>query len=460
LISGEVFRPLEFVKKSPEEQAKIILNMLEIPWSTNDIQTWFGELPGVNYEAHILQVLKQIETLYYTQREAINREVKVLEAQVTGIKNELPPNYDGEKWRAEKVSEYYGKVARAEEINRKIAAAQSAIEGLQGRIDAIKANAELDKQTKKNAFDRQRSDGREFRQFINEKISKIEAVIAGAEESLQVKYKSISDNYALDLANENADYQRKLQELKEQYEKNLAKLELQFMDKRNAAKVAVDNEVSISNGQVAKCKESLAAKEQELLSIDSLEEQSMQSIGEKMAEQINAVNAEVGNAQKILDETKPIDTMPLTAAAEKVVNMQSYLREFDRMDDMIKTKIAPRQELAQTLTARIETARTMPMELLKVAAVPIPEIAVDGDGKIRIGKTLLDGLSEGEQLELAVRMASAQAGDLRVVCIDGISKINQADRKWLDEKMVTDDLQYFLLDTNDSDLNVKIEGVI
>jgi len=37
--------------------------------------------------------------------------------------------------------------------------------------------------------------------------------------------------------------------------------------------------------------------------------------------------------------------------------MQSYLREFDRMSDIIKTKLAPRQELSQTLTARIEKAR-------------------------------------------------------------------------------------------------------
>ena len=69
-INGDIFRPLEFVDKSPTEQAKIILNMLEIPWTLADITNWFGEIPDtVNYEAHILQVLGQVVAFYFAQRE-------------------------------------------------------------------------------------------------------------------------------------------------------------------------------------------------------------------------------------------------------------------------------------------------------------------------------------------------------------------------------------------------------
>lgn len=463
LISGEVFRPLEFVKKSPEEQAKIILNMLDIPWSTNDIQTWFGELPGVNYEAHILQVLKQIETLYYTQREAINRELKVLEAQVKGIKNELPPNYDGEAWRVKKVSEYYGKVAQAEEANRKLVAAQNAVQGLQDRIDAINTNAELDKQTKKNGYDQKRSEGREFIQFINQKIEKANEAISGASGKLAAELKQITAEGMTEITEAELNLQDEIRKLRAAYEKHIQSINESVTYSKEQANLKMQTDVDAKKVELANCKNSIVAKEQELLSIDSLEEQSIQSIDEKTVEQIKTINAETGNSQKIIDVTEAINTEPLQAAAEKVAHMQSFLREFDQMDDMIKTKIAPRQELAQTLTARIETARTMPMELLKVAAVPIPEIAVDGDGKIRIGRTLLDGLSEGEQLELAFRVAKAQAsqlGDLKVLCVDGIDKVNKADREWLDKYMATDDFEYFCLTTCDGDLTVKIEGEI
>ena len=73
----------------------------------------------------------------------------------------------------------------------------------------------------------------------------------------------------------------------------------------------------------------------------------------------------------------------------------------------------------KVLTARIDKGREMPTELLKTAALPIPGLSVDGEGKIRIGKTLIDGLSEGEQLELAFRVAKAQAGQLKLIWMAG-----------------------------------------
>lgn len=456
LINGEIFRPLEFVKKSADEQAKIILNMLDIPWTMDDISAWFSEIPGVNYEAHILQVLKQIETLYYNSRESINREIKVLEAQVAGIRNELPPNYDGEHWREQKVAEYYAKVAQAEEVNKKIVAAQNLIEGLESRIATIKAESEADKQSKKNAFDRQRADIREFKQFVEQKIEKAQAVIDGISESLASAANNIKQELSLDIEKENSEYQRRLQELKEVHETKIATLREDAQMRQGNAEIHFASKEAAAKDEIAKCRNSLAAKDQELLNIDSLEKQSLASLEENTLQKIEAENIKAGNA-KSESEKEPIDITPLSEEADKVANMQSFLREYDRMKDIITNKLSPRQEQAQTLTARIQKARELPMELLKIAAVPIPEIAVDGDGRIRIGETLLSDLSEGEQLELAFRVAKAQAGELKVICIDGIDKINEADRKWLEHEMETDDLQYFVLSTQDGDLRVEIK---
>src|SRR5665648_1278552 len=118
----------------------------------------------------------------------------------------------------------------------------------------------------------------------------------------------------------------------------------------------------------------------------------------------------IGNARKILHERRVVEVDPLRLAADKVATMQSSLRDFDLMASMIREKLAPKEELSKTLTARIEKGREMPKELLTIAALPIPGITVDSDGNIRIGETLINGLSEGEQLELAFRVAKAQAG--------------------------------------------------
>ena len=437
LINGEIFRPLEFIKKNPDEQAKIILNMLGIPWTMEDIKSWFGEIPSdVNYEAHILQVLKQIEKLYYDQREAVNREIRVLEAQVSGIRNELPPNYDGEYWRSQKVQEYYGKVAEAEEINKKIVTARTLIGGLENRIAAIMAEAEADKQAKRNHFDRQRNDIREFKQFLSHKIEKNRESIQQVDQKIQQAEETL-----------NLELQRKIQALKEEY-----------LLKKEQSRRNIKAEAESLEQQIAEWQKSMAAKEQELASIDQLEEHSLKAIDERVQQQIETENAKVGNAKTVLETIKEIDVEPLRQQANEVAHMQSYLREFDRMTDIIKTKLAPRQELSQTLTARIAKAREMPMELLKIAAVPIPGMAVDGDGRIRIGQTLISDLSEGEQLELAFRVAKAQCGDLKVICLDGINKINDSDRTWIEREMETDEYQYFVTTTIDGDLQVEIKG--
>lgn len=456
-ISGEIFRPLEFVKKDPAEQARIILNMLEIPWTMDDIANWFGEIPkDVSYEAHILQVLKQIEATYYNQRESINREIKVLEAQVKGIKDGLPPNYDGEHWRQQKVSEYYGKVAEAQEVNRRIENAKSLIEGLENRIATIRAEAETDKQSKKNAFDRQRAENREFTQFLNQKIGKAETIITGAGAKLESLSKAVDQELELNIQKEESDYQEKLRELKAEYEEKVKAHRENAVVAKGLLKKNTDAEVTKANDDIAKCKNSLAAKEQELLNIDTLEEQALAAVDENAKQRIETENAKAGNA-KTEAEKEPIDIEPLQKEANKVADMQSYLHDFDRMEDIFKTKLAPRHEQSMVLTARISKARELPMELLKIAAVPIPGITVDGEGRIRVDGTLLDGRSEGEQLDLALRMAKAQAGELGLICIDGISKINPSDRKWLEDEMATDDLQYVVLDTTEGNLNVEIE---
>ena len=434
LINGDIFRPLEFVKKSPDEQAKIILNMLEIEWTKDNISAWFGEVPTVNYDAHILQVLKQIEQGYFEQRESVNREIRVLEAQVQGIKNDLPPNYDGDKWRAMKVQEYYSKIAEAEEVNKKILAARNIIEGLEERMATIAANAESDKQTIKSQQDRKRSDIREFKQFIAQKIEKNEEAVKQVDARIQQTEKEL-DN----------ELQAEIQKLKEQYGQ-----------KKEAARHTIRSEVKELEKQTAEYRESLAAKDQEFANIDAMEEQIINSIDDTAKERIETENAKAGGAKTILNELQEIDTEPLTKNAEEVANMQSYLREWERMVDIIREKLAPRQESAKTLTAKIKKARELPMELLKTAAVPVPGITVDADGKIRIGETLIDGLSEGEQLELAFRVAKAQAGELKVICLDGINKINVSDRKWIEEDMETDEYQYFVLTTEDGDMQVKI----
>lgn len=438
-INGDIFKPLEFVSKSPTEQAKIILNLLEIPWTMDDISNWFGEIPdSVNYEAHILQVLGQIVAYYFDQRAAINQEIVVLKAQIAGYRNELPPNYDGNEWREKKVAEYYAKVHDAEQVNRAIDSAKNLIEGLEGRITTVKAEAESEKQAKINQMSQKRNELKEFKAFLENKITTAQNELNQSE----AKIRQSNDTFDLEL-------ERKIQELKDTY----------LFQKERAKKIIMDCDVE-TQSLIASYNQSIATKDQELLNVDELEAQSLLAISEKTDERIKTEDAKAGNARETLVNTKPVEVEPLRLAADQVAHMQSYLRDYDLMASMIREKLAPKEELSKTLTARIEKGREMPMELLKIAALPIPEITVDSDGLIRIGQTLIDGLSEGEKLELAFRVAKAQAGELKLICLDGWNKINPSDREWIEKEIAEDEYQYIILETTDSDLTVNIDGDI
>ena len=457
-INGDVFRPLEFINKNSTDQAKIILNLLDIPWNMDDIQNWFGECPSVNYESHILQVLGQIVAFYFEQRASINSEVVVLKAQIAGYRNELPANYHGEFWREQKVSEVYGKVARAEQVNNQIKEAQNLIEGLERRIATVKAEAETEKQVKLNQFSQKRNEIKEFKLFLDQKIEKSTEIVLGIAGRLKDSKASIDNETSLKVAKLNAQYEADCRELRRKMEDTLLDIRGAGVVSLSAATDALDAEKHKAKSDIATYENSIATKDQEYANIDELKTQSLLAISEKADEKIKTEGAKVGNAQETLDFLESIEVEPLRKAADEVATMQSYLRDFDLMSSMIREKLAPKEELSKTLTARIEKGREMPKELLKIAALPIPGITVDSDGNIRQDGTLIDGLSEGEQLELAFRVAKAQAGELKLICLDGWSKINPSDKEWIEKEITEDEFQYLLLLTDDGDLNVKIEG--
>lgn len=157
--------------------------------------------------------------------------------------------------------------------------------------------------------------------------------------------------------------------------------------------------------------------------------------------------AKAGNAQKIVAEIEKIDVGPLKATADEATKMKEYLREWERMNDIIREKLSPKETRSAELTSKIQKARELPKELLKTAALPIDGLAVDEKGRIRIDGTLLDGLSEGESIDFAFKLAKVQAGELRVICVDGWQNLGGEMQERIIESAKEDDLQYFITET-------------
>lgn len=434
LVNGEIFRPIEFIKKDAKEQTKIILNMLSIDWTVDDIKTWFGEVPEADYQLHILQILQQIETGYYKERESINREINLLRANIEGIKRDLPPNYDGEEWRSVNLQELYKKLSDAEESNKRLQEAQAIIQGLAIRIEDIR-------QRSSNATEGKRLDYKRQRDAHAEAIKRFE-------EKIQQEQSSIDD----------ADRRiiEAVSRIDGELEQAIERLKTQYAGKKQAAKEEIQHEVNLSREFIADYREQLAEKRTALANIDEHERKDLLKITDHELALIAAENEKSGNAQQVVDTVEWIDPAPLQQTADNAAKMKEYLREWERMKDIIREKLAPKEERSAALTAKITTARELPKELLKTAALPVEGLSVDDKGLIRIDGTLIDGLSEGEALEFAFKLARAQAGELKVICVDGWQNLGSKQREII-ETAKQDDYQYFVLETVDGqDLNIEI----
>lgn len=430
LINGNIFRPVDWVNLPVMEQTKSILNMLKIEWTMEDILNWFGEEPSnVEYSQHILMVLKAIETKYYKDREEINRQVRELKSQMDVIKKELPENYNGDEWKDLKVQEYYNKVAEAQKINNYINEAKMLQEGIQGKIDTINANAENDKSKVQMKFKDQRQDIKDIIDLSNSKIEKANEVInnVDSEKLIAIRENNIKRNEEIRLI-----------------ENKYAALEKEKL-------LEIETKAGVQKDIIQIQKNKISAKEQELSSLEPLEKQEIQNIEDKKASAIENENLRVAKSAEYLKQNEPVQIEPLQEEAEKVADMQSYLRQWDMFIDIRDNKLSDKERESAVYTERIETARTLPTQLMKTAQMPVEGISVDANGLIRINDTLIDGLSDGEKLELAMKIAKAQCGDLKVICIDRFESLNEKVQAQLMADMKTDDYQYFVTLVQDTE---------
>ena len=439
LVNGNIFRPLDWVNLSVKEQTKSLLSMLEINWSEQDIVNWFGNLvDDIDYSQHILLILKSIEQKYYKIREEVNREVKELNARINALYEELPAEYDGEAWREVKVQEYYAKVSEAQEINRLIDMAKGLQESFNDKVEAIKARVEKQKANITLNYKEHREDINDIIALSNSKIERANNFIDNSNNTLENELNKL-DN-----------------QLESEYQALLQKYSVLKDEKKREVLAAVEEQkdiIAINNNKIA-------TKEQELRSLDEKEEAEKVAVDEKVANEIEKEEIRIGKASSYLKENTQVDIEPLQAEADYVAEMVGYLRDWDRIIEIRDGILASKQAYSSELTSKIEKARNLPGELLKTAKMPIDGISVDVDGRVRINGVLIDGLSSGEKLRLAMKVAKAQAGLLKLICLDGWEKINEKSQNELLEEMTTDEYQYFVTQVTDTESNeVEIEKI-
>lgn len=439
-ISGEIFRPLDFINMKPAEQTQIILSMIQMNYGPKDFIEWFGSeeiLSKINTDKHVLQILADIESKLYAERQEINRTISLLEAQAKGIENALPDNYDGHVWRAQSLQDAFNKVNDAQKVNNYIKEAKELQEGLEVSINAVKFEQsqqvfEIDKKYESAGSD------------IEADLKYLEDRIVDLKKNIEASSRVMNNN----LVDLDTELEAKIQALKLDYaNKKTLEIDAFLLSKSKY-------ELSISD-----CEIDIQKRQNEAKSLDELKKMEVEGIAKQYAEKEETVKARAGKAAEFLTTHVEIDLDPLQKNADELAKMKEYLAEWDRMIELRNGQIKDKKDYSNKLTTLIETARNKPTELLKQHELPIEGIGVDANGLIRINGTLLDGLSDGEKLEAAFKIALQRIGELRVICIDGMEKLNESEQIKVLEICAENDVQVFVTITTDTESgNYEIKG--
>lgn len=472
LVNGNIFRPLDWVNLSVKEQTESLLSMLQIGWSEEDIINWFGELPdNIEYNKHILLILKDIEQKYYKVREEVNREIKELKARIKSIVDDLPAEYDGEKWKSVDIKEYYARVTEAQNVNKLISQAKSLKDNFNDKVESIKSNGEAEKSRITLKYKSEREDIQDIISLANGKIEKANNFIANADHELELKIKELTNDNTSKINEADSDYQSSLKDLEKEFqerketlkkvhESNIDTLKNELITSIESSKKQSVSQLEEQKDLISINQNKISAKNQELIGLDDKEKLESEAVDSKIESEIEKVKATIGNAAKYLEEHEEVDIEPLQAEADEAQKMISYLRDWDRISEIRDNQLAPKEEYADNLTSKISKARSLPAELLQTANMPIEGISVDEYSRVRINETLIDGLSDGEKLELAMKVAKEQCGELKVICMDKWESLDKVAQDKLLESMSEDDYQYFVTEVAQTESNdVEVEKI-
>jgi hypothetical protein len=109
---------------------------------------------------------------------------------------------------------------------------------------------------------------------------------------------------------------------------------------------------------------------------------------------------------------------------------------------------------SETLTVKIELARTLPGEILRTATIPIEGLTVR-DGIPLINGLPVSNLSDGEKLDLCVDITISKPSAWNIILLDGTEKLDDVSRESLYKKCKDKGLQFIATrTTNDNELKI------
>lgn len=298
------------------------------------------------------------------------------------------------------------------------------------------------------------------REDINRQIRSGLAIISDIAKDIPENYDSekwrnftLSDKYEQN--NKDKEYNAKIDKsiaYKEDYKNKISQLE----DKENSTLVSINSqkleEKSKINAEIQEYENKISLLKKELENLDNKyllkgTEAKNKTIEEKAKLE---ENIKIANEWSIKEKK---NTSVLENELKIAEEMKGHLNEYDRMVEM-QEKVNNLKLTSESLTNKIELARTLPGKILKEAHIPVKNLTVENGIPLVNGLTI-SNLSEGEKLMLCVDVTLSNPNSLKLILIDGVERLSEENRNELYRICKEKGLQCIATRTTDnSDLNI------
>lgn len=217
-------------------------------------------------------------------------------------------------------------------------------------------------------------------------------------------------------------------------------------------KAVNDERTSLLSG-IERMKAEIRASEEKLGGLEIKLADKKALIESRFSESVAKLDADTRIANEYAAKTV-VDTTDLEDEINEADAMKSHISDYRRIVQL-RSETDELKKQSDSLTAKIELARTLPGEILQTATIPVEGLTVK-DGIPLINGLPVSNLSEGEQLDLCVDVALSKPNSLQIILIDGAEKLSDENRKRLYEKCAGKGLQFIAArTTNDNEMEIK-----
>lgn len=221
---------------------------------------------------------------------------------------------------------------------------------------------------------------------------------------------------------------------------------------REISLAALDREFTAKRENLLKENERLRAElKANATELDALSEKKLDKqevIEQKYKADISQFNEELGRYKPLASIT-PNDLTELNEKVAHIEEMKSHINEYRRME-RLHAELGELMEESDSLTNKIEKARTLPGEILAHCTIPIKGLTIE-NGTPLINGLPVSNLSEGEKIDLCIDVALQKPNGLQIILIDGVEKLATDLRKRLYQKCKDKGIQFIATRTTDEE---------